>query len=99
MYCSACGVAVRQDLTYCKNCGAKLNGKTDDNLVKSSEIRPEALIFDNGLRIRARGYSNFYGCDEGSAQLVCGTNSRFRRPELSNNAADRGRVHLAPAES
>jgi hypothetical protein len=43
MFCSSCGVAVTQGLSYCNYCGAKLNrGESDE---KGSEIRPESLIF------------------------------------------------------
>src|SRR5215467_13667268 len=41
MYCSACGVAVNDGLTYCNYCGAKLNR---DEGRKSSQVRPEALV-------------------------------------------------------
>jgi hypothetical protein len=44
MYCSACGVAVAQGLTYCNYCGAKLGG-AGDNAPKSSGPRPEYLVF------------------------------------------------------
>ena len=44
MYCSACGVAVAQGLTYCNYCGAKLGGASD-NALKSSGPRPEYLVF------------------------------------------------------
>jgi hypothetical protein len=44
MYCSACGVAVAQGLSYCNYCGAKLSG-AGDNGPKSSEVRPESLLF------------------------------------------------------
>jgi hypothetical protein len=46
MYCSACGVAVAQGLSYCNYCGAKLNGtKSDgDNAIKSSEVKGELLV-------------------------------------------------------
>ena len=40
MFCSACGVAVAQGLSYCNYCGAKLN---DDS--KPGELRPETLVF------------------------------------------------------
>ncbi|MBA2703669.1 MAG: hypothetical protein H0U60_07440 [Blastocatellia bacterium] len=43
MYCSACGVAVAQGLTYCNYCGAKLN--RGDHGAKSPDVRPESLIF------------------------------------------------------
>jgi hypothetical protein len=43
MYCSSCGVAVTQGLSYCNYCGAKLNGK-GEKVTKSSEVRPELLV-------------------------------------------------------
>jgi hypothetical protein len=42
VYCSSCGVAVAQGLTYCKNCGAKLNPAETGN--ESSDIRPGSLM-------------------------------------------------------
>ncbi len=45
MYCSSCGVAVAQGLSYCKHCGAKLNGEKGANAGKSSEVKPESLIW------------------------------------------------------
>lgn len=42
MYCSSCGVVVAQALTYCKNCGAKLNPAETGN--ESSDIRPVSLV-------------------------------------------------------
>jgi hypothetical protein len=44
MYCSSCGVAVTQGLSYCNYCGAKLNGAKDDGVVKSTEVKPELLV-------------------------------------------------------
>jgi hypothetical protein len=44
MYCSSCGVAVAQGLSYCNYCGAKLRGATGDSVVKSSEVKPELLV-------------------------------------------------------
>jgi len=44
MYCSSCGVAVAQGLSYCNYCGAKLNGVRGDSVVKSSEVKPEMLV-------------------------------------------------------
>jgi hypothetical protein len=44
MYCSSCGVAVAQGLSYCNFCGAKLNAVIDDNVIKSSEVKPELLV-------------------------------------------------------
>ena len=43
MYCSTCGVAVAQSLSYCNYCGAKLVGAGGDEL-KSPEVRPELLV-------------------------------------------------------
>ena len=42
MYCSSCGVAVTQGLTYCNRCGAKLN--RSEGASKSSEVKPELLV-------------------------------------------------------
>jgi len=43
MYCSTCGVAVTQGLSYCNYCGAKV-GEKSDSVSKSSEVRPEFLL-------------------------------------------------------
>lgn len=42
MYCSSCGVTVAQGLSYCKNCGAKVNRVDDDS--RSLELRPDLLV-------------------------------------------------------
>ena len=44
MYCSACGAAVAQGLSYCNLCGAKLRDQKADYAVKSTEVKPESLI-------------------------------------------------------
>ncbi|HWN09268.1 MAG TPA: hypothetical protein VNO50_08380 [Pyrinomonadaceae bacterium] len=41
MYCSTCGVALAQGLSYCNYCGAKLNGPDTG----SSKARLDPLIF------------------------------------------------------
>jgi predicted nucleic acid-binding Zn ribbon protein len=41
VFCSVCGVAVAQGLSYCNYCGASLN----DDRRKSGEMRPETLVF------------------------------------------------------
>jgi len=41
LFCSTCGVAVGQSLSYCNYCGAKL----DDGRGKSGDLRPETLVF------------------------------------------------------
>ena len=43
MYCSTCGVAVAQSLSYCNYCGAKLSGAETDS-VSEPEVRPEFLV-------------------------------------------------------
>jgi hypothetical protein len=43
MYCSSCGVAVAQSLSYCNYCGAKLSG-TGNKGLESPEVRPELLV-------------------------------------------------------
>ena len=45
MYCSSCGVAVAQGLSYCNYCGAKLTGGKGDNAIKSSEVKPGSLVW------------------------------------------------------
>lgn len=42
MYCSSCGVAVTQKLSYCNHCGANLNR---GDSAESSEVRPDKLVF------------------------------------------------------
>lgn len=44
MYCSSCGGATTSGLTYCKHCGAKLNGAKGEGHTKSTELLPEALL-------------------------------------------------------
>ena len=44
MYCSTCGVALAQGLSYCNYCGAKLGGAKTDLANQSSELRPESLL-------------------------------------------------------
>ena len=41
MYCSACGVAVNQGLTYCKNCGAKVP-REDER--QPTQPKPESIL-------------------------------------------------------
>jgi hypothetical protein len=43
MYCSSCGVAVAQGLSYCNYCGAKLSGERGNDASKSPEVKPELL--------------------------------------------------------
>lgn len=45
MYCSSCGVATAGGLSYCNHCGAKLTGERGDSAKKSSEVKPESLVW------------------------------------------------------
>ena len=44
MYCSSCGVAVVQGLSYCNHCGAKLSGANGVNDNESSDLKPGLLV-------------------------------------------------------
>ncbi|HEX8890504.1 MAG TPA: hypothetical protein VF779_15225 [Pyrinomonadaceae bacterium] len=44
MYCSSCGGVVTEGLTYCKHCGAKLNGTKGESRNKPTELSPNLLI-------------------------------------------------------
>ena len=44
MYCSTCGVAVTQNLTYCNYCGATLGGAQGENGPRYPEVKPELLV-------------------------------------------------------
>ena len=45
MYCSSCGVAIAQGLSYCNYCGAKLGAAKGDEFTMSHELRPDFLVF------------------------------------------------------
>jgi short subunit fatty acids transporter len=45
MYCSSCGGVVARGLSFCKHCGAKLNGAQGDSVAKSSEWFPDSLVW------------------------------------------------------
>ena len=45
MYCSSCGVALARGLSYCNHCGAKLTAESGQTTIKSSEMRPESLVW------------------------------------------------------
>ena len=44
MYCSSCGVAVAQGLSYCNYCGAKSSAAKGDNVIEPSVVKPETLV-------------------------------------------------------
>lgn len=45
MYCSSCGAAVAQGLSYCNHCGAGLSGAIATSASKPSELFPDSLIW------------------------------------------------------
>jgi ligand-binding sensor protein len=44
MYCSTCGVAVAQGLSFCNYCGAKLGGAKGESVGRPSEVKPELIV-------------------------------------------------------
>lgn len=44
MFCSSCGAAVAQGLSYCKHCGAKLSTAKNNDLSKQSELFSDSLV-------------------------------------------------------
>lgn len=44
MYCSTCGVAVAQGLSYCNYCGATLSGEKISSVRKPAGVKPELLV-------------------------------------------------------
>jgi hypothetical protein len=45
MYCSSCGGAAGQGLSFCSNCGAKLGNAKGDEIAKTAELFPDSLIW------------------------------------------------------
>jgi len=45
MYCSSCGVAVAQGLSYCNQCGAQLSGAKGEGVTKVARAQPESLVW------------------------------------------------------
>ena len=45
MYCSSCGAAVPNDLSYCNHCGARLNGANVEDASKPAELFPDSLVW------------------------------------------------------
>jgi hypothetical protein len=45
MYCSSCGGAVTQGVTYCNHCGARLGKAKIDEVSKPIELFPDSLIW------------------------------------------------------
>ena len=44
MYCSTCGVAVAESLSYCNHCGARIVASNRDEIDTSREVRPGLLV-------------------------------------------------------
>lgn len=44
MYCSTCGVAVAESLSYCNQCGARIITSNSDKVATSREVKPEVLV-------------------------------------------------------
>jgi len=44
MYCSTCGLAVAESLSYCSHCGARLVASNSDKVGASREVKPELLV-------------------------------------------------------
>ena len=44
MYCSNCGIAVAETLSYCNHCGARLNSSNQNKVATSREVKPELLV-------------------------------------------------------
>ena len=44
MYCSTCGVAVAESLSYCNHCGARIIAVNTDELDTSREVKPGLLV-------------------------------------------------------
>lgn len=45
MYCSSCGSAVMQGVSFCRRCGAQLSGANDEEIAETSATFPESLIW------------------------------------------------------
>src|SRR5262245_771464 len=44
MYCSSCGVAVAENLSFCNLCGAKIGATNSDKIVQPRQVNPELLV-------------------------------------------------------
>jgi len=44
MYCSTCGAAVAENLSYCNHCGARILASNSDKVTTSRDVKPESLI-------------------------------------------------------
>ena len=44
MYCSTCGVAIAESLSYCNHCGARIATPNNDKVTASREVQPGLLV-------------------------------------------------------
>lgn len=44
MYCSTCGVAVADTLSYCNHCGARIITSSSDKVAAAREVKPDLLV-------------------------------------------------------
>ncbi len=44
MYCSTCGLAIADSLSYCNHCGARLSLSNSDKVASTHEVKPGLLI-------------------------------------------------------
>ena len=44
MYCSTCGVAIVESLSYCNHCGSRIIPANSDKVATSREVKPELLV-------------------------------------------------------
>ena len=44
MYCSTCGVAVAESLSYCNHCGARVNASSSDKVATARDVSPGLLV-------------------------------------------------------
>jgi hypothetical protein len=61
MYCSTCGVAVAQGLSFCKHCGAKLSAEGGDGLDKYTELRAESFLISSMIAFFVFGLGAIMG--------------------------------------
>src|SRR5215472_13624309 len=45
MYCSSCGSAVKESLSYCNRCGARLYEERGESIAHTRDIAPESLVW------------------------------------------------------
>jgi hypothetical protein len=92
MYCSTCGVAVTQGLSYCNYCGATLSRAKGETRIKSPEKSVELLEIRHGSGLSWPSCGCWYYVDGRREDLCSDLNSaerysRLHDAELSDNAS------------